>query len=140
LKDRNRDWQDPYIERAFKAAKSEDVPPVILDALTRMCAKIQAQITEENIRAPQAPGRSRGKAPKKGTKDKEKKKGTNGDGKIAGTVGVGVGMVKETIDYIFKMAWGGERSIMEFFELPLIDGGIVGLLTFVGTFFARRKK
>jgi len=122
---RNRGWQSARVKRAFEVIRDGDVPPVVVDAMQEL-SRAQASMAPEN-----------GRAAASATKVKVK---PNGDGKVAGSVGIGVGLVKETIDYVFLQAWGGDRSIMDFFELPLIDGGIVAVLTFVATYFARRSR
>ena len=70
------------------------------------------------------------------TKVKPKSK----DGQVAGIAGVGVGAVTETIDFLFFQAWGHDRSVMEFLDLSLIDGGITAVITGVLTFLARKVK
>ena len=101
---------------------------MVLDALTRMCAKIQEQIKAENERAVGSAPRSRKKAPVK-----------EANGKVALGAGAGVAGVKELIDYIFSQA-DMDQSFRGLLELPIIDGGIVAILTASATWLATKKR
>ena len=123
-KERKRGWQDPYVKKAFDLARTGDIPPVVVDAMRRMSSQIQDKIAQENTRAAATP---------------LKRKSTN-DGSVALGAGAGVGALKEAVDYIFLAGWGDDRVMMGFLQLPLIDGGIVAIMTTVMAFCARKAK
>jgi len=126
-KERNRGWQDPYVQQAFRLARAGDVPPVVMDAMRRMSAQIQDQLATENVRAAATPI-SR-PAPRNGS-------GTKGAMTAAGLSS----MIIECIDYIFAAAWGRDPIVMGFLQQPLLTWGISSIVFTVAVLLLGKRR
>ena len=130
-RERDRGWQTDHVRRSFDIIHRGDpeVPPVVVDAVRQMARNL-SNIEAANLGAAASTIRKKIKA----------KPTTGQNAKVAAGAGLSVGGIREVIDFVFENAWGTQASIMAFWDLSLIDGGITALITFCLTMIARQAK